>query len=124
MQILSAEFLTSIYLLIVGISMIGIWIVFILKRQVPGYQSKPRETTVHIFIEMLTGAIAFSAGFAGILGFVYLWILTPVALGLVLNASSQAFGMYIQKEGGAPMAVMSLIAAVLAIIAIFGLFLP
>lgn len=123
MQLFDAQFLIAIFLIIAGMGMIGLWTVTLIKREEDSQVSRdlreiPLIIKAHIIAELATGGLALIAGILMVAGITRLWILTPVAIGLVFYAGFQASaysaaGYY----GGKPMTAMLTIITILAGIA-------
>ena len=90
--------IAAFYCLFIGISMIGMWSVFIITDAVPEIETKPAEIGLHVIAEILT-ATALLIGGLGLLfrkrwGFnMYL-----VASGLLTYTLIVSPGYYITKE--------------------------
>ena len=112
----------AFFLILIGSLIIGLWTVFLIKREeIPELMQEIKETPyqikLHIIAEYTTGIIAIFSGILILLGNSQLWILTPIALGMVLFASFQGLLGY-AVEGEKPFVVILTIITCLSIIAI------
>ncbi|MFQ5833667.1 MAG: hypothetical protein ACE5H4_13245 [Candidatus Thorarchaeota archaeon] len=111
----------SVYSILVGISMIGLWMMLLSTGQVPELASEPYRIMAHILTEIATGLLLAIGGWALITRRAWgtrLFIFSQGALFYSLIASP---GYYIQL-GTMPMVIMFVVLLVLNV-AILGLLL-
>ncbi len=92
------ETISGIYSLIVGLGMIGIWILLLVKKQVPEINTAPIDITFHIIAEYITGFLSIISGILLLMDVIWASILFIVAMGMVIYAVINATGYYGQKK--------------------------
>ena len=91
--------ITGVYSLIVGISMIGMWIMFLVTDSIPELYTTPYEIGFHILAEIITACLLIASG----LGFIrdYNWRYTVYFIGtgmLLYSIISEGLGYYVQRS--------------------------
>ncbi|MBY9005268.1 MAG: hypothetical protein KGD63_00760 [Candidatus Lokiarchaeota archaeon] len=89
----------AIFLIIVGLLMIGLWTFFLVKRGenpelIQEFKETPYQIKLHLVAEYTTAVLSIISGLFILLGFSQFWLLTPISLGMVLFASFQALISY------------------------------
>lgn len=56
----------SIFSVVIGVSMLGLWLVLIASGQVVEFDTRPNEITLHLIAEGTTAIILIAAGIMGI----------------------------------------------------------
>ena len=84
------------YSLLMGLGMLGIWVMLLLTGQVPELASEPYRILLHIAAEMLSGMLLLAGGFALWAKKAWAVSLHRFSLGLLLYAAVQAPGYYAQ----------------------------
>lgn len=112
----------AIYLIIVGLLMIGLWTFFLVKRDedpelTRELKETPYQIKLHLVAEYTTAILSIISGLFILLGFSQFWILTPISLGMVLFASFQALISY-AVEGEKDFIIILVIIFSLAILSI------
>jgi len=96
----------AIYQIIIGLGMIGIWILLFLSNQIPEIQTELIRITMHILAEITTGVLLISSG---------VYILTKKKFSSLFDISSGSLiytlivspGYYAQKGEWAVFAIFS-----------------
>ncbi|QVK17927.1 hypothetical protein KHQ81_14035 [Mycoplasmatota bacterium] len=88
----------SIYAIFMGISMIGMWIVFYLSSSIPEINTKPVELGMHVLAEILTAIVLILAG-------IMMWLRKKraktiyfLASGMLLYTLIMSPGYFLQKK--------------------------
>ena len=90
--------ISGIYSIILGIGIIGLWIMLLVSKQVPELETEPIAITFHIIAEGTMGLISVVSGILMLVNL--LWAIYPfcVAMGLVIYAVINSAGYYAQKK--------------------------
>lgn len=89
------ELLKPIFSIFVGISMVALWTMLLGTNQVPELKPSPFTTITHISAETLTGIFLIIAGYGLLKRFYWANNLFLVASGMLMYATVQAVGYYI-----------------------------
>ncbi|MHC1709615.1 MAG: hypothetical protein AB9819_04335 [Methanomassiliicoccales archaeon] len=95
--------IVAIYCFFIGISMIGMWSVFIATGSVPEIETKPAEIGLHVTAEILTALSLIIGGFGLFVNKSWGFIMYLVASGLLTYTLIASPGYYVTK--GEPMFV-------------------
>lgn len=108
----------------VGISMLGMWLVFLITKQVPELSTRPVETSLHLTAEVLTAFALIAAG-AG-LYFRQVWAkdLFLVSMGMLLYSVIQAAGYFAQQGSFTYLTMFGLFAMLAVVFTILIIFEP
>lgn len=90
--------ISGIYAILIGIGILGIWIMLFLTKQIPELNTEPVAIAFHITAEITMGILSLISGiflFIGLSWAPYFFIL---AMGLVIYAVVNAAGYYGQKK--------------------------
>jgi hypothetical protein len=85
---------TAVYAVVVGIGMIGMWIMFLLNGQVPELATKPAATYMHLAAEFLAAITSLVAGIGLWHGKSWASGVYLLSAGMVLYAVVQASGYF------------------------------
>ena len=115
-NLLSGFGLISIYSVIVGLAILGLWIFLFSTNQVftPSNPQKPIEIAYHVTAESLTATLLIASGIGLLADAHWAGILSPVALGMLLYTVINSAGFYANK-GNLPMVVMFSILTIITI---------
>ncbi len=90
--------ISGIYAIVLGLGIIGLWIMLLATRQVPELKTEKIEIIFHITVESVMGILSLVSGILLLFNLnwaVYLFIL---AMGLVTYAVINSAGYYAQKK--------------------------
>lgn len=113
--------LASVYSIIVGVSMIGLWIMLLSTGQVPELATEPNRITAHILAEVVTAILLLVSGFGLLTERVWAMKMFLFSQGTLLYTLIASPGYYVQ-HGIIPMVVMFL-ALLLITLTFLGIFL-
>jgi hypothetical protein len=97
--------------------MIHMWTFFIVMSQVPEYNSRPAEITLHLIDELLTALLLVGSGVFAIRGARCADLLLLAAFGMLLYTLIASPGYYIQS-GEVPFVIMFAVLSILALVAL------
>ncbi len=87
----------SIYAIVVGLAMLGLWLMLYLKKQIPELQTEPYRIGFHLAGEALTALLLVIGGVSLLLGIPWgVWIYL-IALGMLFYTAIVSPGYYAQK---------------------------
>ena len=86
--------IASIYSIIVGISMIVMWVVFIVTNQVPEINTAPIKISYHLIAEFLTAILLLIGGFGLLTKRKWGFHLYLISMGMLLYAIIASAGYY------------------------------
>ena len=109
---------------VVGISMLGMWLVFLITRQVPEWDSKPVETSLHITAEVLTAFALIAAGAGLFLRQIWAKDIYLFSMGMLLYSVIQASGYFAQQGRFTYLSMFAVFAMLAVIFTILILFEP
>jgi hypothetical protein len=89
---------SGIYSLVIGIGIIGLWLMLILTKQVPEIQTEPIAIGFHIVVENIMGILALVSGIILLIDLACSPILFVLLSGLVIYAVINSAGYYGQKK--------------------------
>lgn len=107
----------AIFILIVGILMIGQWGFFLAAGQVPELQTAPWEIGHHISAEMLTALILIAGGIGLLRGARWSKVTALVGLGMVIYSCINSSG-YFAQSGQWPFVGMFAVLLILSALAV------
>ncbi|MGA1873642.1 MAG: hypothetical protein ACMUHY_08205 [Thermoplasmatota archaeon] len=87
----------SIYSLVIGISMLGLWIMLISTSSVEEFDTRPVEIVLHITAEAMTGVLLILSGFAMWKGFSLRHNMFFLSIGMLLYTSIVSPGYYADR---------------------------
>ncbi|MBN2300065.1 MAG: hypothetical protein JXC31_02635 [Acholeplasmataceae bacterium] len=82
------------YMIIVGIGIIGLWIMLFATDQIPELETEPIAIAFHIFIEIAMGIISFIAGLSLLKNYKYQKELIIFANGMICYSVINSSGYY------------------------------
>jgi hypothetical protein len=122
-NVLSTLGLVSVYSIVVGFSMIGLWTFLFATNQVfiPTNPQKPMEIAYHVSAEVLRAALLICSGIGILLGIGWARAVSMITLGMLPVYCDNSPGFY-ANQGNLPMVVMFSILAILTIASIIVIF--
>lgn len=96
---------TSIYSAVIGISMIGLWIMLLSTNQVPELATEPYRILAHILAEILTAALLIISAYGLLRRKSWSQQMHPFSQGALLYTLIASPGYYLQT-GDLPMVIM------------------
>ena len=117
---------TSIYSIFIGISIIGLWIMLIIKKQIPELEDEPITIYFHITAEILMGLLSIFSGLIILFDISWGSLVFLISSGFCLYAVVNSAGYYAQRKNWFFVGLFSFIFISSTILAIFNilLFLP
>jgi hypothetical protein len=90
--------ISGIYAIVIGIAIVGLWIMLVLTNQVPELESEPIAIKFHITAEITMGILSLISGIVLLIGLDWAPYLFICAMGLVIYAVINAAGYYGQRK--------------------------
>ncbi|MFX0059528.1 MAG: hypothetical protein ACFE8J_14620 [Candidatus Heimdallarchaeota archaeon] len=90
--------ISGIYAILIGIGIIGLWIMLLRTKQVPELNTEPVAIKFHITAEMIMGIIALMSGIFLLIGLSWANYFFILAMGLVIYAVINSAGYYGQRK--------------------------
>ncbi|NHJ84323.1 MAG: hypothetical protein FK734_02600 [Asgard group archaeon] len=89
---------SGVYSLFVGVAIIGLWIMLILKKEIPEIKDEPITIYFHITAEMFMGVLATVSGILLIIDLPWAPFLFIISSGLCMYAVVNSAGYYAQRK--------------------------
>ena len=89
---------SGIYSLIIGIGIIGLWMMLVISKQVPEIKTEPIAIGFHIIIENIMGILSLISGVILFIDLACGSLLFILSSGLVIYAVINSAGYYGQKK--------------------------
>ncbi|MBD3227219.1 MAG: hypothetical protein GF329_03440 [Candidatus Lokiarchaeota archaeon] len=90
--------ISGIYAIIIGIGIIGLWLMLLLTSQVSELKTEPIAIKFHIAAEMIMGALSLISGIILLIGLPSARLIFILAMGLIIYAVINSAGYYGQKK--------------------------
>jgi hypothetical protein len=90
--------ISGIYAIIIGIGIIGLWIMLYRTNQIPELKTEPFAIRFHLIAEMTMGSLCLISGILLLLGVPWSPYLYMIAMGLVIYAVINSAGYYGQNK--------------------------
>jgi hypothetical protein len=90
--------ISGIYAIIIGIGIIGLWLMLLRTGQVPELKTEPIAIKFHITAEMIMGSLSLVSGIFLLIGLPWGRYVFILAMGLVIYAVINSAGYYGQKR--------------------------
>ena len=110
---------SGIYSLIIGIGIIGLWLMLILTKQVPEIKTEPIAIGFHIIIENIMGILSLISGVILFIDLACGSLLFILSSGLVIYAVINSAGYYGQKKQWPFVSMFGVILIISSILVIF-----
>jgi len=92
------ELIASIYTIIIGITMLGMWFLLLFKREVPDLKTKPTQIFFHLAAEFLTAVVLIVGGIGFIISQPWGLAIFFIAIGMAIYSTINAAGFYGQLK--------------------------
>ncbi len=90
--------ISGIYAVIIGIGIIGLWMMLLVTKQVPELETEPVAIAFHITAESVMGALSLLSGIFLLIELPWAPYLFILAMGLVIYAVINSAGYYSEKK--------------------------
>ena len=110
---------TAIYAIFIGVAIIGLWIMLILKKQIPELETEPIEIYFHISAEMLMGIISVVSGIIVLVDLSWGSLLFLISSGFCLYSVVNSAGYYAQRKNWPFIGLFSTIFIMSSVLSIF-----
>ena len=90
--------ISGIYAIIIGLGIIGLWLILYLTNQIPELKTEPVAIKFHITAEMIMGILSLLSGIFLLVGLSWAPYFFILAMGLVIYAVINSAGYYGQKK--------------------------
>jgi hypothetical protein len=90
--------IASIYAIIIGIAMLLMWILLLLKREVPELNTKPTQIFFHLVAEFVTSVILIIGGIGLVMNQSWGVPFFFIAIGMAIYSTINAAGFYGQLK--------------------------
>jgi hypothetical protein len=97
-KIMVIELIASIYTIIIGITMLLMWFLLLIKREVPELRTKPTQLYFHLIAEFLTSIILIFGGIGLIMNQPWGVPIFFIAIGMAIYSTINAAGFYGQLK--------------------------
>ncbi|HUT82890.1 MAG TPA: hypothetical protein VMZ29_16970 [Candidatus Bathyarchaeia archaeon] len=99
MVVTTALGLTSgIYSIIIGIAIVGLWLMLIIRKQIPELKDEPITIYFHVTAEILMGILAILSGILIIIDLIWGAYIFLISSGLCIYAVINSAGYYAQRK--------------------------
>ena len=92
------ELIASIYIILIGIAMLCMWLLLLIKREVPDLKTKPTQIFFHLIAEFLTSIMLIIGGIGYLMNQPWGVALFFIAVGMVIYSTINAAGFYGQLK--------------------------
>jgi len=90
--------ISGIYAIVIGLGIIGLWLMLYLTNQIPELKTEPVAIKFHITAEMIMGILSLLSGIFLLVGLSWAPYFFILAMGLVIYAVINSAGYYGQKK--------------------------
>ena len=90
--------ISGIYAIVIGIGILGLWLMLYLTKQIPELNSEPVAITFHITAETTMGVLALLSGIFLLIGLSWAPYFFVLSMGLVIYAVINSAGYYGQRN--------------------------
>ncbi len=88
------ELIASIYIIIIGITMLIMWLLLLIKREVPELNTKPTQIFFHLVAEFLTSVMLIIGGIGLVMNQSWGMAIFFIAIGMAIYSTINAAGFY------------------------------
>ena len=92
------ELVASIYIILIGIAMLCMWLLLLIKREVPELNTKPTQIFFHLVAEFLTSIMLIIGGIGLIMNQFWGVAVFFIAIGMAIYSTINAAGFYGQLK--------------------------
>ena len=90
--------ISGVYAIVIGLGIIGLWIMLLLTKQVPELETEPVAIAFHITAEIIMGILSLLSGIFLLIDLSWAPYFFILAMGLVIYAVINAVGYYGQRK--------------------------
>ena len=90
--------ISGIYAIVIGIGIIGLWLMLYRTKQIPELETEPIAIAFHMTAEMTMGILSLLSGIFLLIGLSWAPYFFILAMGLVIYAIVNSAGYYGQKK--------------------------
>jgi hypothetical protein len=90
--------ISGIYAIIIGVGIIGLWLMLYLTNQIPELKTEPVAIKFHVTAEMTMGVLSLLSGIFLLVGLSWAPYFFILAMGLVIYAVINSAGYYGQRK--------------------------
>ena len=90
--------ISGIYAIVIGIGIIGLWLMLYLTKQIPELNSEPIAIVFHMTAETTMGILSLLSGIFLLIGLSWAPYFFVLSMGLVLYAVINSAGYYGQRK--------------------------
>ena len=90
--------ISGVYAIVIGIGILGLWIMLLLTKQVPELETEPIAIKFHIAAESAMGLISILSGIFLLVNLTWAPYIFALAMGLIIYAVINSAGYYGQKK--------------------------
>ncbi|MFX1309149.1 MAG: hypothetical protein ACFE9M_06925 [Promethearchaeota archaeon] len=102
------ELIASVYTIIIGIAMLCMWLLLLIKREVPELNTKPTQIFFHLGAEFLTAVMLIIGGIGLLINQFWGLVIFFIAIGMAIYSTINAAGFYGQLKDW-PMFIMLIV---------------
>jgi hypothetical protein len=113
--------LSGIYAIIIGIGIIGLWIMLLLTKQVPEIETEPTAIAFHITAETIMGLLSVLSGILLLVNLSWATYSFILAMGLVIYAVINSAGYYGEKKEWVFVVMFGIILCISAVLVILNI---
>jgi len=92
------ELIASIYIILIGITMLCMWFFLLIKREVPDLKTKPTQIFFHLIAEFLTSIMLIIGGIGYLMNQPWGVAIFFIAIGMAIYSTINAAGFYGQLK--------------------------
>ncbi|MFW9882682.1 MAG: hypothetical protein ACFFG0_57195 [Candidatus Thorarchaeota archaeon] len=92
------ELIASIYTIVIGITMLLMWFMLLMKKEVPELKTKPTQIFFHLAAEFLTSIILITGGIGLVMNQSWGVPMFFIAIGMAIYSTINAAGFYGQLK--------------------------
>ncbi|UCC19277.1 MAG: hypothetical protein JSV62_14420 [Promethearchaeota archaeon] len=92
------EIIASIYTIVIGITMLIMWLLLLMKKEVPELKTKPTQIFFHLVAEFLTSIILIIGGIGLVMNQSWGVTMFFIAIGMAIYSTINAAGFYGQLK--------------------------
>lgn len=92
------ELIASIYTILIGIAMFCMWLLLLIKKEVPELSTKPTQLYFHLIAEFITSIILIIGGIGLIMNQSWGVAIFFIAIGMAIYSTINAAGFYGQLK--------------------------
>ncbi|MFX1568262.1 MAG: hypothetical protein ACFFCV_07830 [Promethearchaeota archaeon] len=92
------ELIASVYTILIGITMLGMWFLLLFKREVPELKTKPTQIFFHLAAEFITAVVLIIGGIGFLMNQPWGLAIFFIAIGMAIYSTINAAGFYGQLK--------------------------